>query len=101
MTLTVHPAARREVDDAFDWCKAKYGRRVAARLLRRFDLAGQMLVREPGLGTPASDSARTLPLKAVSVHPGVSSRWGVGSCHRPDAPEQNAGVLGRAAVSVG
>lgn len=63
MTLTVHPAARREVDDAFDWCKAKYGRRVAARLLRRFDLAGQMLVREPGLGTPASDSARTLPLK--------------------------------------
>ena len=62
MTVWVHPAAQRELDDAFDWCRAKYGRSVAARLLRRFELAGQILVREPGLGTPASDSARTLPL---------------------------------------
>ena len=61
-SLRVHPAARREIDDAFDWCKAKYGRRVAARLLRRFELAGQMLMREPGLGTPAPSNARTLPL---------------------------------------
>lgn len=63
MDLLVHPAARRELNDALDWCHANYGRRVAARLLRRFDLAGQMLMREPGLGTLAPGSARTLPLR--------------------------------------
>lgn len=62
MTVRVHPAAQRKLGEVFDWCRAKYGRSVAACLLRRFELAGQVLVREPGLGIPASDSARTLPL---------------------------------------
>ena len=58
-----HSAAQRKLDEAFDWCRAKCGRSVAARLLRRFELARQVLVCESGLGTPASDSALTLPLK--------------------------------------
>lgn len=63
MQVVVHPAARQELSDALDWCQARYGPRVAARLLRRFNLAGKMLMREPGLGTPAFGGARTLPLR--------------------------------------
>jgi toxin ParE1/3/4 len=63
MELRLHPAAHRELDEAFNWCKAVYGRRVAARLLRRFEAIGKIILREPGVGTPGIGNTRTLPLK--------------------------------------
>lgn len=62
MQLNVHPAARRELDAALEWSKAKFGPRIAARLQRRFEQAGALLLREPALGTPAASQARYLPL---------------------------------------
>jgi plasmid stabilization system protein ParE len=63
MQLIVHPAAQREFDAALQWSKAKFGDGVAARLRRRFEQAGEMLLREPELGTPAAARARRLPLR--------------------------------------
>lgn len=63
MQRVVHPAAERELNEAFDWCQARFGNRVAARLLRRVELAGRLLMRQPGFGTPAAGGARTLPLR--------------------------------------
>lgn len=65
MELRVHPAARREVNDAFDWCEAKYGKRMAARFQKSIERAGQTVLREPGLGTQAANGVRTLPLRGL------------------------------------
>lgn len=62
MQLIVHPEARRELDAALGWSRTTFGRRTAARLQRRFEQAGQMLMREPAIGTPAEGKARKLPL---------------------------------------
>ncbi|MCB2022872.1 MAG: type II toxin-antitoxin system RelE/ParE family toxin [Burkholderiaceae bacterium] len=64
MQLIVHPAARRELDAALEWSKATFGRRTAARMQRRFEQAGRMLMREPAIGTSASRGARKLPLSS-------------------------------------
>ena len=50
MQLILHPAARLELDAALQWSKTAFGDRTAARLRRRFEQAGQMLIREPALG---------------------------------------------------
>jgi plasmid stabilization system protein ParE len=62
MLLVVHPAAQRELDAALQWSRAEFGRPVAARLLRRFDRAGELLMGQPMLGSPAEANARRLPL---------------------------------------
>lgn len=62
MQLIVHPAARREFGAALEWSKSTFGRSTAARLHRRFEQAGQLLKREPALGSPAEGQARKLPL---------------------------------------
>lgn len=62
MQLIVHPAARRELDAALEWSGATFGRPTAARLQRRFEQAGRMLMREPALGTSVEGRARKLPL---------------------------------------
>jgi plasmid stabilization system protein ParE len=62
MRLIVLPLARREFDDAFEWSKSTFGRAAAARLQRRFEQAGRMLMRQPEIGAPTSRQARKLPL---------------------------------------
>ena len=62
MRLIVHPAARSELDAAVLWSKATFGSRTAARLYRRFERAGRVLMREPALGTLSEGSVRKLPL---------------------------------------
>lgn len=60
--LVVHPAARREFDAALEWSKVTFGARTAARLRRRFERAGEMLMREPALGTLDVVALRKHPL---------------------------------------
>jgi toxin ParE1/3/4 len=63
MQLIFHPAARLELDVALQWSKTAFRDRTAARLRRRFDQAGQMLIREPALGASVSSQARRFPLR--------------------------------------
>lgn len=62
MRLIVLPAAQREFDAALEWSKVTFGQGTAARLQRRFEQAGRMLMRQPALGAPASNQTRKLPL---------------------------------------
>lgn len=62
MRLVVHPAARLELDAALARSTVEFGAGTAARLLRRFDRSGQMLLRQPMLGTDAKADARTPPM---------------------------------------
>jgi toxin ParE1/3/4 len=63
MPLRVHPAARGELHRALEWSRGHFGARVAWRLQTRFEAAGEMLLRQPGIGTPARAEARKLPLR--------------------------------------
>ena len=62
MQIVVHPAAQRELDAALQWSKTTFGHGTAARLQRRFEQAGQMLMRQTALGTPDAGQARKLRL---------------------------------------
>ncbi len=63
MQLILHPAARLELDAALQWSKTAFGSRTAARLRRRFEQAGQLLLREPELGATLAGQARKFPLR--------------------------------------
>ena len=63
MRLILHPAARLELEAALRWSKKAFGDRTAARLRRRFEQAGQLLLREPELGAVLSDQTRKFPLR--------------------------------------
>ena len=62
MQIVVHPAAQHELDAALQWSKTTFGDGTAARLRRRFEQAGQMLMRQPAIGTPDAGQARKLRL---------------------------------------
>jgi plasmid stabilization system protein ParE len=62
MQIIVHPAAQRELDAALQWSRTTFGHGTAARLQRRFEQAGQMLMRQPAIGTPDAGQARKLRL---------------------------------------
>jgi toxin ParE1/3/4 len=62
MRLLVHPMAQGELSAALSWSKKHFGATAAARLMARFEQAGEVLIREPGIGTPTVRSARKLPL---------------------------------------
>lgn len=63
MQIRVHEVTQRELHHAIDRSKALYGVRLAARLYRRFELAGELLMRQPEIGTPAAAGARKFPLR--------------------------------------
>ncbi len=62
MPLVVHPAASRELAQAVAWTRQHFGVGVATRLQQRVSQAGELLLREPGVGTPATAGAQRLPL---------------------------------------
>ena len=62
MQIVVHPAAQQELDAALQWSKTTFGHGTATRLQRRFEQAGQMLMRQPAIGTPGASQARKLRL---------------------------------------
>jgi len=62
MRLLVHPAARQELHAALRWSRREFGIGTAARLQRRFEQCGELLLREADIGTPAPGETRHLPL---------------------------------------
>lgn len=62
LSLTVHPAASRELDAALAWCHDRFGRRVSDRLLLQFDRAATLLKTHPEIGSADAAGARKLPL---------------------------------------
>lgn len=62
MQIVVHPAAQRELDAALQWSKTTFGPGTAARLRRRFEQTGQMLMRQPAIGTAHAGHVRKLRL---------------------------------------
>ncbi|MDP1649440.1 MAG: type II toxin-antitoxin system RelE/ParE family toxin [Rubrivivax sp.] len=77
MQIVVDPAAQHEPDAALQWSKTTFGRGTAARLQRRFEQAGQMLMGQLAIGTPDAGQARKLRLGkfpyslAYRLHGGV------------------------------
>ncbi|MFG6416263.1 type II toxin-antitoxin system RelE/ParE family toxin [Roseateles sp. DC23W] len=61
-SLTVHPAASRELDEALTWCRERFGRRISDRLLLQFDRAATLLRAHPEIGSVDASGARKLPL---------------------------------------
>lgn len=62
MRIVTHPAAVRELDAALEWSRSVFGERTAARLRRRFDQVGLLLMRQPSIGTVAAGQTRKLRL---------------------------------------
>ena len=62
MHLLVHPAAECEMAHALAWARQNFGAAVSVRLAQRIGQAGELLLREPDLGTPAAAGTRQLPL---------------------------------------
>jgi plasmid stabilization system protein ParE len=60
--LLVHPAADRELAQAVRWSRQHFGKGAATRLRQRVGQAAELLLREPGVGTPATAGAQSLPL---------------------------------------
>ena len=65
MRLIVHPLAQRELDAALRWSTKHFGAPAAVRLRERFEQAGELLIREPSIGTPTVRAARKFPLGQV------------------------------------
>lgn len=62
MHLLVHPAAARELEDALRRSRTVYGALASQRLRRAIERAGELLLREPLLGTAVYAHVRRLPL---------------------------------------
>jgi len=62
MHFIVHPAAEQELREALARSEAEFGPRVAGQLQRRIDKLGDLLMRDPNLGTPSLAGTRSLPL---------------------------------------
>jgi len=62
LSLTVHPAAGRELDEALTWCSERFGRRISDRLLLQFDRAATLLRTHPENGAADASGARRLRL---------------------------------------
>jgi plasmid stabilization system protein ParE len=62
MQIVVHPVARQELDAALEWSKEVFGERTASRFRSRFDQLGQMLLRQPAIGTLGTGRTRKLRL---------------------------------------
>lgn len=54
MPLVVQPAAERELPQALNWTRQHFGASAALRLQRRVADVGDLLLREPDLGSPAA-----------------------------------------------
>lgn len=62
MSYTLHPAAERDLAEAARFYRREGGRGVASRSLDEFERVAQLLVAQPGLGTPTAGERCWFPL---------------------------------------
>ncbi|MEY4750423.1 MAG: hypothetical protein RIQ60_2637 [Pseudomonadota bacterium] len=62
MQRRIHPAAERELVEALERSLAEFGPQVARNLRLRIEHLADLLMHEPGLGTPVPGGARLLAL---------------------------------------
>lgn len=63
MSNTVHPEAQRELEEAFAFYRDRGGAALARAFLNEFGRVAEMLVANPGFGTPAGSNRRTYPFR--------------------------------------
>ncbi len=63
MTYALHPAAERDLADAFDFYLENAGPAVAGRFLGEFERVAKLLVDNPGFGTPLAGGRRMFLLR--------------------------------------
>lgn len=61
MTVTLHPGAQRELDEAAAFYMREGSPAVAARLLTEFERVARFVHTNPGAGTPRTHGRRTFP----------------------------------------
>lgn len=61
MTVTLHPGAQRDLDEAAAFYAAEGSPAVAARFLTEFERAARFIHANPGAGTPPTGDGRSLP----------------------------------------
>ena len=62
MSYTLHRGAELELADALRFYRREAGRAIAARFLEEFERVANLLVENPGLGTPTAEQRRWFPL---------------------------------------
>lgn len=63
MTYSLHPGAEQDVAEALDFYVQHAGLLVARRFLSEFERVAQLLVENPGFGTPTTHGRRVFPLR--------------------------------------
>jgi toxin ParE1/3/4 len=63
VSYSLHAGAEQDVADALDFYVEHAGVLVAQRFLVEFERVVQLLVKHPGLGTPAAKGRRTFPMQ--------------------------------------
>jgi plasmid stabilization system protein ParE len=63
MSFSLHPGAEKDIADALDFYIERAGGNVATRFLDEFERVAQLLVQNPGFGTPTTRDRRSYPLK--------------------------------------
>lgn len=63
MTYSLHPGAEQDLADALDFYAERAGLQVAQRFLAEFERVAKLLVKHPGMGTPATQGRRVFPLR--------------------------------------
>lgn len=63
MTYVIHTGAEKDIAHAIDFYVEQAGIKVAARFLDEFERVANLLIENPGLGTPAKSGRRTFPLR--------------------------------------
>lgn len=63
MSYTLHAGAEQDLARTLDFYRQQAGIVVATRFLDEFERAAGLIVRHPGLGTPAGQGRRNFPLR--------------------------------------
>jgi plasmid stabilization system protein ParE len=63
VSYSLHPGAEQDIADALEFYAEQAGRLVAERFLDEFERVAELLVMNPGFGTPGTNGRRAFPLR--------------------------------------
>ena len=64
MTYVLHRLAEHDLQSAFQFYREKGSDQVAIRFLAEFDRVAELLVENPGIGTPVKSDRRSYPIRS-------------------------------------